>query len=57
VIPYFIVVLLKFFQWKFSFTTLSEIMLRVTLHLNFSNLIRIERLALSYSLTSRMLKI
>jgi len=64
VIPYFLVVLLKFFLWKFSFTarvsgftTFSEIMLRVPLHLNFSLLIRIERLAISLSLTSRMLKI
>ncbi len=64
IIPYFIVVLLKFFLWKFSFTarvsgfaTFSEIMLRVPLHLNFSILIRIERLSFSFSLTSRMLKI
>lgn len=64
VIPYTIVILLKFFLWKFSFTarvngffTFSEIMLRVPLHLNFSVLIRIERLSLSFSLTSRMLKI
>jgi hypothetical protein len=64
VIPYFLVVLLKFFLWKLSFsvrfsgfTTFTEIMLRVPLHLNFSLLIRIERLAISFSLTSRMLKI
>lgn len=64
IIPYTIVVLLKFFLWKFSFTarvigffTFSEIMLRVPLHLNFSLLIRIERLSFSFSLTARMLKI
>jgi hypothetical protein len=64
VIPYTIVVLLKFFLWKFSFTarvngffTFSEIMLRVPLHLNFSILFRIERLSVSFSVTSRMLKI
>ena len=64
VIPYFLVILLKFFLWKFSFTarvsgfsTFSEIMLRVPLHLNFSMLIRIERLNFSFSLSSRMLKI
>ena len=64
IIPYTIVILLKFFLWKFGFTarvngffTLSEIMLRVPLHLNFSVLFRIERLSFSFSLTSRMLKI
>jgi hypothetical protein len=48
VIPYFLVVLLKFFLWKLSFsarfsgfTTFTEIMLMVPLHLNFSLLIRI----------------
>ena len=63
-IPYTIVVLLKFFLWKFSFTarvngffSFSEIMLRVPLHLNFSVLFRIERLSFSFSLSSRMLKI
>ena len=64
VIPYTIVILLKFFLWKFSFTarvngffTFSEIMLRVPLHLNFSLLFRIERLSISFSLTQRMLRI
>lgn len=64
VIPYTIVILLKFFMWKHSFTarvsgffTFSELMLRVPLHLNFSLLFRIEKLSFSFSLTSRMLKI
>lgn len=63
-IPYIIVVLLKFFLWKFSFTarvngfcSFSEIMLRVPLHLNFAIIFRIERLSFSFSLSARMLKI
>lgn len=62
-IPYFVVVLLKFFLWRFSFTarvngfnTYSEIMLRVPLHLNFSVLFRIERLSFSFSFSARMLR-
>jgi len=64
VIPYFLVLSLKFFLWKHSFTarvsgflTFSELLLRVPLHLNFSLLVRIERLAFSFSLTSRMLRV
>ena len=63
-IPYTIVVLLKFFLWRFSFTarvngffSFSEIMLRIPLHLNFSIVLRIERLSFTFSITSRMLKI
>ena len=64
IIPYIIVILLKFFMWKFSFTarvnvflTFSEIMLRVPLNLNFSLMVRIERFSISFSLTARMIKI
>ena len=62
--PYFLVLLLKFFLWKHSFTarvsgftTLSELLLRVPLHLNFSLLLRIERLTVTFSLGSRMLRV
>ena len=54
-IPYFLVVLLKFFIRKFSFTacvsgltTFNEIMLRVPILLIFSILIRIERVAVKF---------
>jgi hypothetical protein len=64
VVPYTIIILLKFFLWKFSFTgrvngffTFSEIMLRVPLHLNFSLMLRVERLSFSFSLSAKMLKI
>ena len=63
-IPYTIVVLLKFFLWKYSFTarvngfcSLSEIMVRVPIQLNLSVLVRIERLSFSFSVTARMLRI
>lgn len=64
IVPYTLVILLKFFLWKFSFTarvngflTLSELMLRVPLHLNFALMVRIERVSLSFSLTAHMLKV
>lgn len=64
IIPYIIVVGLKFVLWKFSFTarvkgffSFSDIMIRVPLHLNFSLLIRIERLSFSFTMSSKILKI
>ena len=63
-IPYTIVMILKFALWKHSFTakvygffSFKEIMVRIPLQLNFSIIIKIERLSFHFTFNSRILKI
>lgn len=54
-IPYFLVLTLKFILWKFSFTArvngffaLKEILLKIPLHLDFAIMFRIESISLNF---------
>ena len=63
-IPYAIVNILRFVLWKQGFTarvygflSFGDIMVRIPLHLNFSILIKIERLSFHFTVSSRVLKV
>ena len=64
IIPYSLVVLLRFLLWKFSFTagvkgffSFGDIMLRIPLKLDFSILIRIKSLSLGFDFRTKHIKV